>query len=260
MGYDTILVDQDGPVALVTLNRPQKHNAINTPMLRELTAALRAIDANPDLRVCVMRGAGERAFCAGADLNELVGNGPFEQRAQNRLWIDLFHTIESIGKPVIAAVHGYAAAGGTELTLACDLVIAADDAQFALTEIRVGVVPGAGACVRLPRWVGRAKAKEILMTGDFVPAAEAHRIGLINQVVPRDQLMAATMALAEKLASKSPLAIAAAKRAVNIGSEMDLDRGIEYVLQEFALLFVGEDQKEGMAAFLEKRAPRFRGR
>jgi len=161
---------------------------------------------------------------------------------------------------VIAQVHGYAIAGGTETTLCCDLVIASDDAKLGLAEIKVGVIPGAGACVRLTRWVGRAQAKEILMTGDMIPAEEAKRLGLVNRVVPRETLEEETMTLARQIASRSPLAIAAAKRAVNVGSELDLEKGIEYVLREFALLFATEDKVEGMTAFLEKREANFKGR
>jgi enoyl-CoA hydratase/carnithine racemase len=258
-GYETILFEAREGICRITLNRPEKRNAMNALMLRELTAALERAEADGSVRVCVLRGAGEKAFSSGADLSELAASGPLEVRESNRVWISLFKTIEAMGKPVIASVYGHAIAGGTELTLCCDLVVTSEDAFFGLTEMRIGVIPGAGACVRLPRWVGRAKAKEILMTGEPIPAAEAHRIGLVNRVVPRAELERATDELAAKLASRSPAALEAAKRAVNIGSEMDLDRGIEYVLQEFALLFAGPDQKEGMSAFLEKREPRFTG-
>jgi enoyl-CoA hydratase/carnithine racemase len=257
--YETILVETRDSVCRITLNRPEKRNAMNERMLRELAGALGRCEEDERVRVCVLRGAGEKAFSAGADLSEIASSGPLEIRESNRLWIDVFKTIEAMGKPVIASVHGHALAGGTELTLCCDLVVASDDALFGLTEMRVGVIPGAGACVRLPRWVGRAKAKEILMTGDPIPADEAYRIGLVNRVVPRAGLERATDELAAKLAARSPTALKAAKRAVNIGGEMDLDRGIEYVLQEFALLFAGSDQKEGMSAFLEKREPKFTG-
>ena len=146
------------------------------------------------------------------------------------------------------------------MTLCCDIVLASDDAKFALAEIKIGVIPGAGATIRLPRWVGKAKAMEILMTGDFVDATEAHRIGLINQVVPRQELAQATLAMARKIAQRSPLALAAVKAAVNVGAERDRDRGSDYALCEFLLLFASEDQKEGMRAFIEKRAPNFTGR
>jgi enoyl-CoA hydratase/carnithine racemase len=257
---DHIVLEQDGPVATIVINRPDKLNAFTNEMLVDARQRLLECEANPAIRVVVFRGAGDRAFCTGADLAELAQSGPFEVRESNRAWIDLFHTIETVRMPVVASVHGHCIAGGTELTLCCDLVVASEDATFGLAEARVGVIPGAGASIRITRWVGRAIAKEILMLGDPWPAAEAHRVGLVNRLVPRADLATATADLTRTLAQRSPLALAAAKRAVNIGSEMDQDRGIEYVLQEFALLFAAGDQKEGMSAFLEKRPPNFQGR
>lgn len=259
MKFDNLLYEVRDGIAFITFNRPHVLNAFNTALLREGISALEECAGNGDVRVVVFRGAGEKAFSAGADISEIQGNDPFRQIAYNRLWIRFFHLIENIRKPMIASVHGFAPGGGTELSVCCDMVIASDDAKFALAEIKIGVIPGAGATVRLPRWVGKAKAMEMLMTGDFVDAHEAHRIGLINKVVPRAELAAATEELAAKLASRSPLALAAAKAAVMVGAEMDRDRGIEYALDEFALLFASEDQKEGMKAFLEKRPPVFRG-
>jgi enoyl-CoA hydratase/carnithine racemase len=259
MKFETILFEVKDNIAFVTFNRPHVLNAFNTQLLNEGIAVLEECGRNADVRVVVFRGAGEKAFSAGADISEIQGNDPFRQLAYNRLWIKFFHLVENIRKPMIASVHGYAPGGGTELSVCCDMVIASEDAKFALAEIKIGVIPGAGATVRLPRWVGKAKAMEMLMTGDFVDAREAHRIGLINQVVPREELAAATLALASKLASRSPLALAAAKAAVMVGAEMDRDRGIEYALDEFLLLFASEDQKEGMRAFLEKRSPVFKG-
>lgn len=257
---DHILLERSGAVANLTINRPEKLNAFTLEMLAAARERLLECDGDPDIRVVVIRGAGDRAFCTGADIAELADSGPLEVRNSNRAWIDFFATIESIGLPVVASVHGHCIAGGTELTLCCDLVIASDDAQFGLAEARVGVIPGAGASVRLTRWVGRAIAKEILMLGDAWPASDAFRVGLINRLVSRAELETATAELATALCQRSPLALAAAKRAVNIGGEMDLDRGIEYVLQEFALLFAAGDQSEGMKAFLEKRPPEFDGR
>jgi enoyl-CoA hydratase/carnithine racemase len=161
--------------------------------------------------------------------------------------------------PVVASIRGHAIAGGTELLLACDLVVASRTARLGLVEARVGVIPGAGACIRLPRWIGRAGAKELLMLGNPIDAAEGHRLGLVNRLVDDADLEDATRALAAELASRSPLALGAAKRAVNVGSELDQRSGIAYALQEFALLFAGPDQEEGMSAFLEKRRPEFRG-
>lgn len=260
MEFTTLLFEVDENIAWITFNRPKVLNAFNTEMLRDCTRALEYCRDSSEVRVVVFRGAGEKAFSAGADISEIQGNDPFRQRDYNLLWIEFFRLIENVRKPMIASVHGYAPGGGTELTLCCDIVLASDDAKFALAEIKIGVIPGAGATIRLPRWVGKAKAMEILMTGDFVDAAEAHRIGLINQVVPRQELARTTLAMARKIAQRSPLALAAAKAAVNIGAEMDRDRGIEYALCEFLLLFASEDQKEGMRAFIEKRAPNFTGR
>lgn len=257
--YEHLKVERDGYVAVIEFDRADKLNAFTTQMLRDVTAILRGFEAAGNVRVCILRGSG-RAFSTGADLAELVHAGPFDVLQSNRDWIAMYNAIETVPFPVIAQVHGYAIAGGTETTLACDLVVASDDAQLGLAEIKVGVIPGAGACVRLTRWVGRAQAKEILMTGDMIPAEEAKRLGLVNRVVPREQLEEETMALARQIASRSPLAIAAAKRAVNVGSELDLEKGIEYVLREFALLFATEDKLEGMSAFLEKREANFKGR
>jgi enoyl-CoA hydratase/carnithine racemase len=259
MQHETINYEIRDRVAHVIFNRPKVMNAFNTQMLHECIDALEQCRDNKEVRVIVFKGAGEKAFSAGADISEIKDNNPFQQLAYNRLWIKFFHLIENIRKPMIASVHGYAPGGGTELSLCCDMVIASEDAKFALAEIKIGVIPGAGATIRLPRWVGKAKAMEILMTGDFIDASEAHRIGLINKVVPCHELERATLELAEKIAARSPMALAAAKAAVNIGAEMDRDRGIEYALNEFLLLFASKDQKEGMKAFLEKRQPEFFG-
>lgn len=260
MEFRTLLFEVDANVAIITFNRPKVLNAFNTEMLGECIRAMEFCRDSGDVRVVVFRGAGEKAFSAGADISEIQGNDPFRQRAYNLLWIEFFRLIENIRKPMIASVHGYAPGGGTELSLCCDIVIASDDAKLALAEINIGVIPGAGATIRLPRWVGKAKAMEILMTGDFIDASEAHRIGLVNRVVPGGELAEATLTLARKIARKSPLALAAVKAAVNTGAEMDRDRGIDYALCEFLLLFASEDQKEGMRAFIEKRTPEFTGK
>lgn len=259
MGYETVLFEIQSKIGFITFNRPKVLNAFNTRMLHEVTDTLKQCQENKDVRVIVFKGAGDRAFSAGADLDEIEDNDPFHQLSYNRLWIDMFYLIENIRKPMIASVHGFAPGGGTELSLCCDMVIASEDAKFALAEIKVGVIPGAGATVRLPRWVGKAKAMEILMTGDFIDAKEAHRIGLINHVVPNKELEQFTLDLALKLAIRPPLALAAAKATVNIGAEMDRDRGVEYALKEFLMLFASKDQKEGMRAFREKREPVFKG-
>lgn len=260
MEYKNIIFEVEEQIAFVTLNRPQVMNAFNTEMLKECIEAMERCQADEEIRVVVFRGAGDRAFSAGADISEIKDNDPFMQLTYNRLWVRFFHLIENIRKPMIASVHGHAPGGGTELSLCCDMVLASEDAKFGLAEIKIGVIPGAGATIRLPRWVGKAKSMEILMIGDPIDAREAHRIGLVNHVVTKEALPAFTREFARKAAKRSPLALSAAKAAVNIGAEMDRDRGIEYALAEFLLLFASKDQKEGMRAFIEKREPNFTGR
>jgi enoyl-CoA hydratase/carnithine racemase len=255
-----IKVDDAGAVRTIAFNRPEKRNAFDEAMLAEIHDAIVETARRPELRVVVLTGD-ERAFSTGADLREYASFDALGARAANiRTWMRTLGAIEALDKPVIAAVRGAAVAGGTETILACDLVVAAEDAMLGLAEMRVGVMPGAGAVTRLTRWVGRALAKEILMTGDPITGVEAHRIGLVNRVVPAERVREEAQALAELLASRSPLALAAVKRAVNVGGEMTLDQGMAYTLQEFALLFDSHDQEEGMTAFLEKRPPRFLGK
>lgn len=255
-----IRVQDEGPIRKLLIDNPTRRNALDGEMLANATQAVRDAAGQENLRVLVLSGAGED-FSAGADLNELRDLSALEVRNFNlETWIDFFETLEDSPLPVVAMVRGWCIAGGTELILACDLVVASRTARFGLTEARVGVVPGAGAVVRLPRWIGRAAAKEILMLGDPIDADEAWRLGLVNRLVDDDQLETETDKLAQRLASRSPLALAAAKRGVNRGAEMEIRSGIQYVLQEFALLFSAADQKEGMAAFLEKREPRYTGR
>jgi enoyl-CoA hydratase/carnithine racemase len=251
-------VADDGHLRTLTFNRPEMHNSFDRAMVDEIADTVERTGSDTGIRVLVLRGAG-RSFSSGADLNEMLGQDGESVQVVTRRWIRLFDLLETIPQPVIASVHGHAIAGGTELSLACDFVVAGASATFGLTESRVGVIPGAGASVRLPRWVGRAAAKEILMVGDPIPAAEAHRMGLVSRLVPDAEVDAETDRLARTLAARSPLALAAAKRAVNVGADLELHDGIEFALQEFAALFDAADQKEGMAAFLEKRAPRFTG-
>ncbi|MGB9498391.1 MAG: enoyl-CoA hydratase/isomerase family protein [Dissulfuribacterales bacterium] len=259
MAYETILFEVKDHIAFITFNRPKVLNAFNVKMLHECIEVLEQCQKDKNIRCVIFRGAGEKAFSAGADILEIKDNDPFMQLAYNRLWIKMFYLIENIRKPMIASIHGYAPGGGTELSVCCDMVLASDDAKFALAEIKIGVMPGAGATVRLPRWVGKAKAMEILMLGEFMDAKEAHRIGLVNHVVPKEELASFTLEFAKKLVKRSPLALAAVKAAINVGAEMDRDRGIEYALNEFLLLFASKDQKEGMKAFVEKREPVFTG-
>lgn len=258
--YETLRVEQRASAAWIVLNRPHVHNAMNSLLIAEARAAIAWAAANEEVRSIVFAGAGERAFTAGADINELRDMTTERVLAYNRAWLNLFRDIEQCRKPVIAAVQGWATGGGTELSLACDFVICADNARFGLTEINIGVIPGAGAVVRLTRWVGRLKAKEIVMLGGFIEAADAVALQLANRCVPAAALHDEAQALADQLGRKAPLALAAAKASINVGSDVAFDAGLEYELQEFARLFGTQDQREGMAAFFEKRSPSFEGR
>lgn len=258
--FATIRFAIEGAVARITLDRPQVLNAMNGQALRDCLAALRLAEADPAVRVLVIAGSGGRAFTAGADISEIAQFGPSEMRTYNQLWIDWFAALEASRLAVIASVEGWATGGGTEMTLACDVVIAADSARFGLAEINIGVIPGAGAAVRLTRWVGRLRAKQLLMTGDPITAEQAVDWHLATEMVPAAELAAATDRWAQRLAAKAPLALAAAKHCVNVAAEAELPTAIAHELREFLLLFATADQKEGMAAFLDKRAPRFQGR
>ncbi|MDP6475109.1 MAG: enoyl-CoA hydratase/isomerase family protein [Alphaproteobacteria bacterium] len=260
MPYETILYGVTDAAAHITLNRPKKLNAMNALCIREMRAALAEAHGDEAVRVVVLSGAGERAFTAGADITEMADKTPADMETYNRQWLGLFDDIESLPKPVIASVHGYATGGGTEMSLACDFVLCAEDSRFGLAEINIGVIPGAGAAVRLTRWMGRLKAKEILMLGEFVPGPEAVACGLANRCVPAAELAQVTAEWAAKLANKAPLALAAAKACVNEGAEAPMPAALEYELRQFLALFDSEDQKEGMTAFLEKRQAKFTGR
>tara|TARA_B100000686_G_scaffold25069_1_gene24112 strand:+ start:490 stop:1272 length:783 start_codon:yes stop_codon:yes gene_type:complete len=260
MVYETILYKESGAVATLTLNRPKKLNAMNALCIREMREALAAIRKDEAARVVVINGAGERAFTAGADISELADKTSDQMRAYNRQWLGLFDDIENLPKPVIASVQGYATGGGTEMSLTCDFVLCAEDSRFGLSEINIGVIPGAGAAMRLTRWMGRLKAKEILMMGEFVPGFQAVECGLANRCVPNSELTEVTAEWACRLAKKAPLALAAAKACVNTGAEAPMPIALEYELEKFLGLFETEDQAEGMNAFLEKRVARFIGR
>ena len=249
--------DVDG-VALVVLDRPDVLNALNFALIAELTDALEALDREPACRAIVLTGAGDRAFAAGADIPELASQTPTSLQVEDRF--HRWERIKRIRKPLVAAVRGYALGGGCELAMTCDVIVAAEDAQFGQPEIRLGVMPGAGGTQRLARAIGKAKAMEMILTGRSMPAAEAEAHGLVSRVVPSEEVVPAALELAAKIAAMPPVAVLAAKAAVNRAEELPLESGLEFERRSFYLLFDTDDQKEGMAAFTEKRKPRWTGR
>jgi len=258
--YETLLVERDGRLGVITLNRPTALNALNEQMCLELEDALRTWARGGGVHTVVLTGSGDRAFAAGADIKEME-----PRSAQSALdFLRKVHAaltaLERFPYPVIAAVNGVAFGGGCEVALACDLRIAAEHARFGQQEINLGIIPGGGATQRLPRLIGLAQARELIYTGRAIGAAEAHRLGLVNRVVPADRLLAEARALAEEMLAKGPVALRAAKEATALAMNTPLQSGLEAEIQQCAMLWDTADQKEGMRAFVEKRNPVFRGK
>lgn len=250
---------RDG-ILYVTIDRPKVLNALNAVTIEEIGRVFNAARNDDSIRCVVLTGGGDKAFVAGADINELAKMTPIMGKFVSEQGQNVFQQIENFPKPVIAAVNGFALGGGCELALACHVRIASDKAQLGLPEVTLGIIPGYGGTQRLPRLVGRGKALELICSGDRVNAAEAERIGLVNKVVPADQLMAAAEEMARKMASRSPMAIRAAIEAVTRGGDMPLEEAQVLEATLFGLLCATEDMKEGMAAFLEKRTANFPGK
>lgn len=258
--YSSLLYEKKDKIGILTVNRPDKLNAISNELTRELELLLDEIENDNELRVLVITGAGDRAFVAGADINELVERDASLGRAVSRSRQQLFARIENLPVPVIAAVNGFALGGGLELALACNIRIASEKAQFGAPEVKLGIIPGDGGTQRLPRLVGLGRSMEMILTGDFIDAQDAFRIGLVNKVVSHDKLMESVLGLAQKIASRPPLAVKYAKEAVNRSQEGDTASG--YALESYlhALACTTEDKKEGVSAFLEKRTGEFKGK
>ena len=256
-GERSVRVEVDSGVALVILDRPAARNALSFGLLAELADALEALDADPLVRCIVLTG-GDLAFAAGADIKELAGRSPDELAAGHGF--DAWGRIDRIGLPIVAAVRGFALGGGCELAMACDIVVAGDDAVFGQPEIRLGVMPGAGGTQRLTRTVGKTRAMELVLTGRQVGAREALDLGIVSRVVPAEATIREAMAVGRVIADGPPLAIRAAKRSVQAAAELPLAAGLARERAAFFELFATEDQAEGMAAFTEKRAPRWSGR
>ena len=258
MNFETLLVDVADNVATITINRPDKRNALNTAVRRELMLALDQLRVDDSARVVVITGAGDKAFIAGADISEFAERTPVQQRAamHDR---PIFDEIAAFPKPMIAMINGFALGGGCEVALACDMRIAAKSARLGQPEIKLGIIPGGGGTQRLPRLVGVGTAMRLVLSGELIGAEEAYRIGLVDVVVEDAQLEARTYDIAGAMAAQSSLALRLAKSAIRASEEMPLGAGLAYERELFITAFGSNDKREGVAAFLEKRAPEFRG-
>jgi enoyl-CoA hydratase len=259
MAFENVLLEKRGRVAIITVNRPEKLNALNVATRNEILNAFEQLAADDEVRVVVITGAGEKAFIAGADINEFAGMSAIGQRAVMKRR-RAFDGVEDFPKPVIAMINGFALGGGCELAMACDIRVASSKAKLGQPEIKLGIIPGGGGTQRLTRLVGEGRAMELCLTGDMITAEEAERFGLVNHVYAPEELEAKTMELANRIAEMSPVAVAMAKQSVKNAARLDLRAGVEAEVDLFALCFSSEDKEEGVRAFLEKRKPDFKGR
>lgn len=260
MAFDNLLVERDGASVTITINRPKVLNALNSQTIDELRRAMLDVRQDEGVRAVVLTGAGDKSFVAGADINELAVQTPTTGREHALTGQHVFDLIENLGKPVIAAINGFALGGGCELAMACTLRLAADTARLGQPEINLGLLPGYAGTQRLSRLVGKGKAMELILTGAPIPAAEAERIGLVNRVVPAAELMAEAKKLAAKLAAAAPIAVRYIITAINKGLEMPFAEACTYEATLFGLVASTEDMREGTSAFLEKRPPTWKGK
>ncbi|HET7585438.1 MAG TPA: enoyl-CoA hydratase-related protein [Gemmatimonadaceae bacterium] len=258
MSYENLLLDVADRVATLTINRPDKLNALNDRTIAELDDAIDSVLARDDIGGLIVTGAG-KAFVAGADIAELAGQGPLDGRARARTGQRVFSKLEQSPKPVLAAINGYALGGGCELALACHMRIAAQGARLGLPEVTLGIGPGYGGTQRLPRLVGKGRALQLILTGEMIDADDAHRIGLVNEVVPRESLMERARSIVTRILAQGPVAVALCIAAVHRGLEGSLEEGLALEADHFGLLASTADMREGMRAFLDKRPPNFTG-
>jgi enoyl-CoA hydratase len=260
MKLDNVLYEKKGAIAYVTLNRPKVLNALNTPTWADLAAAFHEARDDADVRGVILTGAGDRAFIAGADIGELAHLGAFEAQESSRFGQGVLDLIENLGKPVIAAINGFALGGGCETALACTLRLATPTARFGQPEVKLGLVPGGGGTQRLPRLVGKGRALQLILSGEPIGAEEAHRIGLVNEIVPAAALIARAEAILVQITANAPIAVKLALEAVNKGLEAGQGEGCALEAAYFGVCAATADKGEGTSAFLEKRAPQFHGR
>ncbi len=258
--FETILYDKKNSIAYVTVNRPKVLNALNMATMEELRAAFTAARDDREVRVVILTGAGEKAFVAGADINELARHNPVEAKEYTHKGQSVLDLMENLGKPVICCINGFALGGGCEIAMACTMRLASENARLGQPEVKLGIMPGYGGSQRLPRLVGKGLANQILLTGEMISAQEAHRIGLVNEVVPQAELLARAEAIAQKIIANAPLAVQYTLEAVNQGMEMPLAEALYLEATLFGICCATEDKKEGTTAFLEKRPPQFKGK
>lgn len=258
--YENLLFESENGIGIVTINRPKALNALNAATIYELDRMFDELAKDDTVKAVILTGSGQKSFVAGADITEMQAMSAIKGRNWGKLAQAVFNKIENLPKPVIAAVNGYALGGGCEISMACDIRIAAENAKFGQPEVSLGIPPGFGGTQRLPRLVGKGRAKELLFTGDMIDAEEAYRIGLANKVVASEELMETAKAMAQKIMSRAPIAVQVCKAAVNEGMDTDLESGVAYEAEVFGLCFATEDQKEGMTAFVEKRKAVFTGK
>jgi len=259
MAYENIIYQVDEGIATITFNRPKALNALNAALLEEFSNALDVVAADENIRVLVLTGAGEKSFVAGADISELASFNSLSAKDFSQKGHAIIAKLQKLPIAVIAAVNGFALGGGTEIAIACDFIYASQNAKFGQPEINLGLIPGFGGTQRLPRLIGPNLAKELLFTGKMISASEAEKIGLVNRVLPPDQLMEEVMKTAGEIASKGRVSLRAAKQAINYGLNTDLTTGIHIEVDCFSLCYGSSDSKEGTSAFLEKRKAAFKG-
>ena len=255
-----VLYEKKGAIAYVTVNRPKVLNALNTPTWKDLRTAFEDARDDTAVRGVILTGAGDKAFIAGADISELAHVAAFEAEQSSRFGQEVLDLIENLGKPVVAAINGFALGGGCEAAMACTIRIAVDTAQFGQPEVKLGLVPGGGGTQRMPRLIGKGRALQLILSGEMISAQEAYRIGLVNEIVPAAGLVTRAEAILKKIASNAPIAVKFALEAANKGMETSQGEGLLLEASYFGLCAATEDKKEGTAAFLEKRPPQFRGR